>query len=72
MTIKKYLTTPEEVLALRDTDTKIYTEGDTGYYQFIQGVLCYFYDDNTMTMFSEFGIGEGYLNRYILVVQKVV
>lgn len=42
MTIKKYLTTPEEILALKDTDTKIYVENAGGYYKFIQGTLFYF------------------------------
>ena len=68
---KKYLTTPEDILALKDTDTKIYTEGTNEYYQFVQGVLCYFDEDESVVMFSEIGIGKGYLNRYILEEEPV-
>lgn len=44
MTIKKYLTTPEEILALKDTDTKIYIDGLSTYYQYVSGVLCRFHE----------------------------
>lgn len=44
MTIKKYLTTPEELLALKNTDTKIYDYYKDKYYKFVDGVLCYFND----------------------------
>lgn len=71
MTIKKYLTTPEEILALKDTDTKIYAEDSEGYYQFVNGTFCYFYSDGSILMFSEIGIGKGYLKRYILVEEPV-
>lgn len=40
---KKYLKTVEDVLVLKNTDTKIYSEKDEGcYYQFVKGVLCCF------------------------------
>lgn len=43
MTIKKYLKTPEEILALKDTDTKIYNiRCDLNYLKFIKGTLCQF------------------------------
>ena len=42
--IKKYLTTPEEILALKDTDTKIYIDGLGTYYQYVGGVLCRFHE----------------------------
>lgn len=42
---KRYLKTPEDVMALKDTNTKIYSECEGGYYQFINGVLCAFDDD---------------------------
>lgn len=71
MTMKKYLTTPEEVLALKDTDTKIYSEGSEGYYQFVQGTLCYFYSDGDLIVFSDIGIGKGKLAKYILVEEPV-
>lgn len=41
---KKYLKTPEEILALKDTDTKIYIDGLSTYYQYIGGVLCRFHE----------------------------
>ena len=44
---KKYLKTIEDVLALKDTDTKIYAEKDEErYYQFVKGVLCCFSINN--------------------------
>ena len=43
---KKYLKTVEDVLALKDTDMKIYAECEGGYYQFIDGVLCAFDNDD--------------------------
>jgi hypothetical protein len=42
--IKKYLTKPEEILALKDTDTKIYIDGLSTYYQYVGGVLCRFHE----------------------------
>lgn len=43
---KKYLKTVEDVLALKDTDTKIYREdSEGGYCQFIEGTLCGFHND---------------------------
>lgn len=45
---KKYLKTVEDVLALKDTDTKIYIEGIDSYYKFVKGVLCYFINDGRM------------------------
>lgn len=39
---KKYLKTPEEILALKDTDTKIYIDGLSTYFQYVGGVLCRF------------------------------
>lgn len=38
---KRYLKNIEDIEALRNTDTKIYSEGCGGYYKFINGVLCY-------------------------------
>lgn len=42
---KKYLKTVEELVALKDTDTKIYAENVHGYYQFVNGVWCGFDDE---------------------------
>jgi hypothetical protein len=39
---KKYLKSVEDVIALKDTDTKIYAEDESGYYQFVSGILCAF------------------------------
>jgi len=47
---KKYLKTVEDVLALKDTDTKIYAENVTGYYQFVNGIWCAFDDDGSWTI----------------------
>lgn len=71
MAIKKYLTTPEEVLALKDTDTKIYTDGYKGYHQFVQGTLIHFICNGSFTMFSGFDIGEGFIGKYILVEEPI-
>lgn len=71
MTTKKYLTTVEEILALKDTGTKIYSEDHKGYHQFVQGTLCYFDDDGSIMISSEFGIGEGFARKYILVEEPV-
>lgn len=70
MTIKKYLTTPEEVLALRDTDTKIYVENAEGYYKFIQGTLFYF--QNAGTDFECQSSLWKSQNPYILVEEPVM
>ena len=67
--IKKYLTTPEEILALKDTDTKIYVEHQGGYYKFVGGVLCYFHSDG-----KDFHYQTGLWmsqNPYILVEEPV-
>lgn len=66
---KKSLKTIEEVLALKDTDTKIYTTGLKGYHQFVQGTLCYFDDGGSVTL-REFGIGEGFANKYIIIEEE--
>ena len=42
---KKYLKTVEDVVALKDTNTKIYAENVHGYYQFVNGVWCGFDDE---------------------------
>lgn len=41
---KRYLKTVEDVVALKDTDTKIYAENVHGYYQFVNGVWCGFWN----------------------------
>lgn len=68
---KKYITTIEDLLALKDTDKKMYGEGVNGYYQFKQGILCYFYDDDSMLIFSDIGIGKGFTPRYIFEEEPV-
>ena len=49
---KKYLTTPEEILALRDTDTKIYKDNSTGYFKFVRGVPCFFNTDSLYLFYN--------------------
>lgn len=69
MTKKKYLETVEEVLALKDTDTKIYKDNTTGgYYQFIGGVLCRFYSNSTPVFNAGIDVNGDY---YILVEEPV-
>lgn len=66
---KKYLTTPEEVLALKDTDTKIYYDNTTTWHcQFMDGVLCRIYT-NKSVMFNVCIDLTG--NYYILVEEPV-
>lgn len=44
---KRYLKTPEEIMALKNTDTKIYIEsGKDVYFKFINGILCWFDEKN--------------------------
>ena len=52
MTIKKYLTTPEEILALKDTDTKIYIFFKDKYYKFVDGILCFFNEKDELLLFN--------------------
>lgn len=71
MTIKKYLTTPEEVLALRHTDTKIYNEScetEEIYYQFVDGVLCEFIRDDGFIFNTDMPLSK----LYILVEEPVM
>lgn len=49
---KRYLKTVEDVLALNDTDTKIYEEHSTWHYKFVKGVLCRFNSYNGVTYFN--------------------
>lgn len=49
---KRYLKMPEDVLALKDTDTKIYEKHATWYYKFVKGVLCRFNAYNGVTYFN--------------------
>lgn len=70
MTIKKYLTTPEEILALRHTDTKIYNEScetEEIYYQFVDGVLCEFVRDDGFIFNTDLPLSK----LYILVKEPV-
>ena len=46
--MKRYLKTPEEILALKDTDTKIYKDDNKGYYKFVKGVPCFFGSNSTV------------------------
>lgn len=70
MMIKKYLTTPEEILALKDTDTKIYIENNRGYFKYVNDIVCYFEDDY-FYFNSEIMFGPCYEKKYILVEEPV-
>lgn len=53
MEVRKYLKTAEDVLALKDTDAKIYEKGyEGGYFKFVKGTLCRFSDDNKIIYFN--------------------
>lgn len=43
---KRYLKTIEDVLALKDTDTKIYIDDCDDYYKFVDGMFCRFDSDD--------------------------
>lgn len=62
--IKKYLTTPKEILALRYTDTKIYNEScetEEIYYQFVDGVLCEFVRDDGFIFNTDLPLSKLYI-----------
>ena len=69
--IKKYLTTPEEILALKDTDTKIYVEDSCNYYRFINGCLCLFDNNGGFDFNVIMSVGEFLKKKYILVEEPV-
>lgn len=50
--MKKYLKTIEDIEALRNTDTKIYKDGSTGYHKFVNGVLCFFNTDSAYIFYN--------------------
>ena len=50
--MKKYLNTIEDIEALRNTDTKIYKDNATGYYKFVNGVLCFFNTDSAYAFYN--------------------
>ena len=49
---KRYLKTIEDIDALRNTDTKIYKDGSTGYHKFVNGVLCFFNTDSAYAFYN--------------------
>ena len=57
--MKKYIKTIEDLLALKDTDKKIYI-GDGGYYhcKFVNGFLCKFFDNGDIWYNTDVCIGE--------------
>lgn len=69
--IKKYLTTPEEILALKDTDTKIYIEDSYNYYKFVNGCLCWFDTNGDFDFNATMSVGEFLKKKYILVEEPV-
>lgn len=73
MMIKKYLTTPEEILALKDTDTKIYTFFKDKYYKFINGVLCFFNEKDELLLFNTVLVVNHHTDSYpyILIEESI-
>ena len=66
---KKYLTTVEEVTALKDTNAIIYMDDSDKTFKFVNGVLCSFDHD---TVFVNDYLGLSNNNKYILVDKPVV
>lgn len=69
--IKKYLTTPEEILALRNTDTKLYREKYCGYFKFVDGVPCFFSDASDIFFNTEIDFNPNESKLYILVKENL-
>lgn len=65
---KKYLTTVEDVTALKDTDTIIYMDDSDKTFKFVNGVLCSFEHD---TVFVNDYLGLSNSNKYILVDKPI-
>ena len=65
--MKKYLKIIEEVLALKDTDTKIYYGDEGCYLKFINGVLCFFGDNGVMINASAGMTGA---EKYYILVEE--
>ena len=65
---KKYLKTVEDLLALKDTDTKIYREPDEEYYyhQFVDGTLCRFDSDGDV----KFNIAITSIDKYYILEEE--
>ena len=67
---KKYLKTVEDVISLKDTDTKIYAEKEEGcYYQFVKGVFCCFSTNNDHVCIGDYVTLK--MNLYILEEEPV-
>lgn len=69
--IRKYLTTPEEILALKGTGTKIYVENLCNYYRFIDGCLCWFNGKGDFDLNATIHVGKDFQKKYILVEEPV-
>ena len=65
--MKKYLKSVEEIEALRNTDTKVYSHGSDGYYQFIKGVFCFIHSNGDIYYNSDIGL-DG--TQYVEVPDK--
>lgn len=74
MTIKKYLKTIEDIEALRNTNTKIYSALDESkpetFYRFVNGVLCFFWDENNYS-YNAFLQSNENARPYILIEEPV-
>jgi hypothetical protein len=71
---KKYLKTIEDIEALRNTNTKIYSALDKSnpetFYRFVNGVLCFFWDENNYS-YNAFLQSNENARPYILVEEPV-
>ena len=72
---KKYLKTIEDIEALRNTNTKIYSALDDEsklktFYRFVNGVLCFFWDENNYS-YNAFLQSNENARPYILVEEPI-
>jgi hypothetical protein len=71
---KKYLKTIEDIEALRNTNTKIYSSLDESkpetFYRFVNGVPCFFWDENNYS-YNVFLQSNENARLYIIVEEPV-
>jgi hypothetical protein len=71
---KKYLKTIEDIEAFRNTNTKIYSSLDESkpetFYRFVNGVLCFFWDENNYS-YNAFLQSNENARPYIIVEEPV-
>ena len=70
--MKKYIKTIEELLALKDTDTIIYSEVFDFYYKFINGTLCSFDSKNKILNYNTNFSFENNKNTWYIEVEEPI